>query len=348
MDRRSVTPLFGPARSENRDIQLQLLMVQVLFSMLYFSGIIVGFIEIRLFPAAVAIVIVGTYQLAYAAYVLGIRLREGRINWVERVLPGAILTCLAFAWGSTGDVASPIWVVLPVFVIAQAGRIPLVRHTYFIPYMCLVVVVTTLLIHWLSPEPFSWSIALLTWAITAGVAITATTTLKQLTAADNRARSVAETDPLTGVANRRRFFRQLEALAAQERNDPYAILMMDLDNFKHLNDSEGHLYGDESLTRAAQIAQRCLNEGDLLARYGGEEFAALLYGVDAHGALIVGERIRAQIAAKLPITISVGAATSGDGNDPTAVLQLADQQLLLAKRSGKNMVRTRPGLTTAA
>jgi len=152
----------------------------------------------------------------------------------------------------------------------------------------------------------------------------------------------------TGVANRRRFFRQLEALATQERNDPYAILMMDMDNFKRLNDTGGHLYGDESLERAAQIAKRCLNEGDLLARYGGEEFVALLYGTDANGAFVVAEQIRAQIASKLPITISVGVATSSQGNDPTAILQLADQQLLLAKRSGKNMVRMRPELGTAA
>jgi diguanylate cyclase (GGDEF)-like protein len=323
-------------------------MVQVLFSALYVSGVISGFIDVRVLPASVAVAVVSSYQLAYATYVVGVRLRERRIRWVERSLPGAILTTLAFAWISTGDLASPIWVVLPVFVIAQAGRIPLVRRRYFIPYMVFAVMGSTMLIGASSPEPFSWSTAFVIWGIAAGVAVTALTTLKQLTAADDRARSVAETDALTGVANRRRFFRQLEALDAQERNDPFAIIMMDLDNFKRLNDAHGHLHGDETLAATAHIAQACLREGDLLARYGGEEFVAILYRADAHAALTVAERIRSSIAAETPTRVSIGVATSGGGHDAPAVLRLADQQLLIAKRSGKNMVRMRPGLTSAA
>jgi diguanylate cyclase (GGDEF)-like protein len=158
----------------------------------------------------------------------------------------------------------------------------------------------------------------------------------------------ATTDPLTGVANRRAFFEQAEAelLRAKRAGDDLAVLMIDIDYFKKINDSKGHQAGDEVLVMLAQRAVATLREVDIVARYGGEEFIALLAG-DAGGVLQSAERLRAAFdgvpiatnAGDIAITISIGVAFVESLDDPLeATIEKADAALYESKDQGRNRV----------
>ena len=161
-------------------------------------------------------------------------------------------------------------------------------------------------------------------------------------------------DGLTGVANRRRFDEALriEWLSAARESSALSLLMIDIDHFKAFNDGYGHLAGDDCLRRvAATIQQALCRPADLLARYGGEEFAVLLPGTPASGALQVARQVCQNVRelnlchkhnpAK-PLTVSVGACTvmPDHGGDEQTLVSLADEQLFLAKRAGRDQVMT--------
>jgi diguanylate cyclase (GGDEF)-like protein len=160
-------------------------------------------------------------------------------------------------------------------------------------------------------------------------------------------------DALTGVANRRRFDDVLlrEWRRAARRGTPLTVMLADLDRFKALNDSRGHLHGDACLRKVAQILNRGPRRaGELLARYGGEEFALVFPDTDLAEARVHAETLRAAVAGeKLAhggspgrpyITISIGAASEIPTREqrPEHLIALADQALYRAKRGGRNRV----------
>ena len=169
-----------------------------------------------------------------------------------------------------------------------------------------------------------------------------------------RARRAAEwlsvTDPLTGAFNRRHFFVVGERRFAHARlaQEPVCVLLLDVDNFKSINDAHGHAAGDRVLIEVARACKASLREADLLARYGGEEFVALLPAADLALALQVAERVRASVAesyvvtdrgAAVQPTVSVGVAMLGAGLASfDSLLAQADSAMYEAKRSGKNRV----------
>jgi len=165
-------------------------------------------------------------------------------------------------------------------------------------------------------------------------------------------RSRAETDPLTGAANRRRFHQALEVeyMRFGRSGLPLSVLMIDLDEFKEVNDRFGHPVGDAVLRTVSQLLLLSLRQTDLLARYGGEEFAVLLPETPAEGALAIAERIRHTINQNpvvadgriLEVSISVGVASHAEGRDasPEALLKQADLALYRAKALGRNRVET--------
>jgi two-component system, cell cycle response regulator len=162
----------------------------------------------------------------------------------------------------------------------------------------------------------------------------------------------AATDPLTGLFNRRYFERRLrqETAHAQRHKRPFAIVMIDLDNFKKVNDTFGHEEGDRVLRHVAESVSGALREDDVACRFGGEELVLLLRGTDAPAARVVANRLRATLAAKpvalgpaseaLQVTFSAGVAAADERNGFAVedVLGRADAALYRAKRAGRNRV----------
>lgn len=146
--------------------------------------------------------------------------------------------------------------------------------------------------------------------------------------------ALAATDPLTGLANRRALLDRARRLSAAHQ--PFAVVMLDLDNFKQLNDTRGHAFGDEVLAATAWLLREAVRPGDVVARYGGEEFAVLLPGAGEGDAADIAERLVARVRAGSMATISAGVAAAAPGDSPTAVFERADELLLAAKRLGKN------------
>jgi diguanylate cyclase (GGDEF)-like protein len=157
----------------------------------------------------------------------------------------------------------------------------------------------------------------------------------------------AVTDELTGLANHGRFQELLGAEAEQIRryHHPLGLIMLDIDDFKAINDTYGHLQGDVVLKAVARVVRDNSREADTPARYGGEEMALILPHTDLEGAYAIAERVRLAIQAlripridgdgSLTTTASVGVAASRDGTRE-ALISEADSALYEAKRQGKN------------
>jgi diguanylate cyclase len=169
------------------------------------------------------------------------------------------------------------------------------------------------------------------------------------------ARHLASTDPLTGLANRR----QLDEALREELgvHKPTALVMVDLDHFKAVNDTHGHPVGDLVLRHLAGILTEVAGPGVLAARFGGEEFAVILHMGAVHDAVAVAEQIRACIAQssllirqsgqRLHVTASLGVALASPGELPALLIERADTALYEAKRSGRNRVCSDPPLPKA-
>ena len=167
-----------------------------------------------------------------------------------------------------------------------------------------------------------------------------------------RLEGLAHTDALTGVLNRRRFtdLAADELSRAQRHGTPVALLMMDLDHFKQVNDRLGHAGGDAVLRSFAATAEGVMRQGDVFGRVGGEEFAALLPQTTQEGAVVLAQRLRQRIAAQpaqvgglaLPFTVSIGVAAWHGPDDGEAsfdrLMMAADRALYAAKAQGRDRV----------
>jgi len=162
--------------------------------------------------------------------------------------------------------------------------------------------------------------------------------LSRLAASEERLTQLAATDALTGLANRREFDHRLEA----QRPRRFAVIAVDVDNLKELNDSYGHDTGDAALRAISQALSSAMRDGDLIARTGGDEFSAILPGAGMDDAEAVAERMRRAVRAIVfpqgPITISAGCAAAQSRSDMRQVLLAADDALYLAKQAGRNRV----------
>jgi diguanylate cyclase (GGDEF)-like protein len=161
---------------------------------------------------------------------------------------------------------------------------------------------------------------------------------------------LATVDALTGLFNRRYFETRLEQELQRQRRqlEDLSLLLLDLDNFKELNDTQGHLVGDLALKEVAEILRRAVRIFDICARYGGEEFVILMPGAGASTALRIAERIRRQVeqhfatgfrsGVPIPLTVSIGVSTANPSVTRDALVTQADTALLRAKTTGKNRV----------
>ncbi|HYQ37774.1 MAG TPA: GGDEF domain-containing protein, partial [Pseudomonas sp.] len=155
-------------------------------------------------------------------------------------------------------------------------------------------------------------------------------------------REDAQTDPLTGLCNRRGLELTLDLWKLENR--PFAVLALDIDHFKQVNDRFGHAAGDQVLQRLARLMRICSRDNDLLCRVGGEEFLMLLADASPASAERVAERLRRQVemATIEPvghITVSLGVAHwPTHAGDMLSALRVADDMLYAAKQAGRNCV----------
>ena len=173
--------------------------------------------------------------------------------------------------------------------------------------------------------------------------------LKEIEVMKEEALRLSYTDDLTGIYNHRFFVEQLTREVERHRrySTPLSLLMIDIDYFKHYNDANGHLAGDQVLRAIAHLIERGVRQTDIVARYGGEEFGAILTNTGTKGAFDIAERVRRNVAdTRFPneraqpnkgLTVSVGMATiSPSISTLTDLIREADHALYRAKKAGRN------------
>ncbi|GAB2514829.1 hypothetical protein GCM10027188_17110 [Lysobacter humi (ex Lee et al. 2017)] len=180
------------------------------------------------------------------------------------------------------------------------------------------------------------------WLPAYGVRVGVARDVSELRRVEQELEDLANHDMLTGLPNRRRLHELLvRAVAdAADRATPLAVLYIDLDGFKAINDVHGHPAGDRVLTEAARRFQAGLRQGDTVARIGGDEFMALLPGCDTAGARAVADAMRAHLrrpivleGVPLALVASIGiAAFPADARDPESLIACADRAMYAAKR----------------
>lgn len=181
----------------------------------------------------------------------------------------------------------------------------------------------------------------------------------ELSSMNERLQQLALTDPLTGLFNRRALDQVLahELLRHKRTQKPFAVMMIDVDHFKILNDTCGHAAGDDVLRRIARVVPASLRASDVVARVGGEEFVVLLLDTELPHATLAAEKVRVALRdANLPggrtqplgrVTVSIGVAACPDhGVDVDGVLAAADRALYQAKNAGRDQIAV-AGATTA-
>ncbi len=211
-------------------------------------------------------------------------------------------------------------------------------------------IATALSFLWSDAEPLMYyGLPLSMVAAAVLVALGVADRLREQRAALTDAERRAQTDSLTGVLNRRSLVERLEAacLRAQARGLPIALLFIDLDHFKEINDSFGHLAGDACLRAVVAPIQAELRHSDVIGRYGGEEFVVILSSADSYAAHAIAERILARVAGlevegfgpPIRLTCSIGVATSDAlGVWGEHLIARADAAVYAAKSSGRNRV----------
>lgn len=155
------------------------------------------------------------------------------------------------------------------------------------------------------------------------------------------------TDPLTGLNNRRAMEENLKTLfAMKERyNTEFSIAIVDIDQFKRLNDEQGHLFGDKVLQQVADALNKSVRDTDSVARFGGEEFVVIMPHTDLNQSCVFAERFREQSLRHLPVTVSIGLAIAAADDSIQTLMTRADAALFSAKSTGRNCVFKHTGQT---
>ncbi len=166
----------------------------------------------------------------------------------------------------------------------------------------------------------------------------------QLAAAHRRLSEKASRDEMTGLLNRESFFSALDR--SRRRSDRGALLIIDADHFKAINDNYGHLTGDEALLLISAAIKSGIRAGDVLGRIGGEEFGAFLVGASEQEARSVAERVRREVervcfcpveGATVPLTVSIGGMLCNAEATVSELMRVADRRLYEAKNRGRNL-----------
>jgi diguanylate cyclase (GGDEF)-like protein len=223
-----------------------------------------------------------------------------------------------------------------------------VRTRYVLQICCAVAVLFTI-IGYLADPPADIMDGLTNRTFSIVVILGTALCLNKLSEYERRLLVQSMTDSLTGLLNRRSFMdlSSKEETRARRHGDPFSVLMLDIDHFKKINDTHGHLAGDYALATLAGLVSQTIRQEDVFARYGGEEFAVILPQTDLDGAFHLGERIRhaledlrvERLDGKGVVQVTVSAGVSAipvNARDKSSLIAAADAALYQAKRSGKN------------
>ena len=296
-------------------------------------------------PAAAIVVGLGA-ALALAVRLLPLRalLRRPRGRWV---FYGWSAACVLFVTAGSlldGGPVSPLGLIYVLALVYGSIAYP-PRGMFVLGGSIVALVVVTGLVSSVDPGTVAFIAATYALITTMCALIARNVRLQQREqeALALRLGELAHVDGLTGCLNHRAFHERLrtEAARAGRSGAPLSLLLADLDHFKSVNDTHGHLVGDALLARTGALLRECARAGDVVARVGGEEFALLLPGTGSTEAAGVAERVRRRLKAledPVTVTVSLGVAGAPGGAPLEALLRDADQALYAAKRAGRDRV----------
>jgi diguanylate cyclase (GGDEF)-like protein len=326
-------PRFATAEREHAHTERMVLTLQVCVALSFVIGSYIGLWDVAGTKRDLAAAWLVGYHVALVAYSFRFRMRGRTVRGAEPLIAILNLSCATTAFVVLGDPTSPFWTVYLYALVGYARRYQGRAYVFIVAYT-----VANLASGYLAMGAAIDGRFAALMVMTVAMAALAHTVGAAWRQAEQRARLLAEVDPLTGIANRRTFFAALTDISAEPESG-YAVLMLDLDNFKRLNDEFGHQHGDDVLVAVARLLTRNVRGQDTIARYGGEEFIVAMPGVGLEDAVAIAQRVRASIQDSTPTTISIGCAVRQPGESADEVVRRADNQLLSAKRTGKNAVR---------
>lgn len=318
-------------------VEIHVLTQQSLIAAFFTMAVFTGLVGDQGWPELASATWVAAYHVFHAWYILARRIRGSPIWSVELATPVLDVLCITIGWIALGEPDSPVWAIYLYALVSYARRYFGWRYLALAGYIIANLAIGRLMTSAIAGTPlFDFGLLMMT-LLGGALAANAHAVGIGWRKAQSSALHLADTDPLTGIANRRRLLRDLDAMAA-EPGHVFTLLMLDLDDFKRLNDEYGHLYGDGVLQNVAQVLSGSIRTGDRVARYGGEEFVVALPGTGQQEASFIADRLRRQIASSTVTTVSVGCAVREAGEPAADVLKRADDVLLLAKRTGKDRV----------
>ena len=328
-----------PERDQSR-LEQQVLLLQSSIAGFFVAGTLLGWFGTQSAASQIGAAWITGYHIVHAVYILRYRIPGRSVRWMEWVTPLFDVSCITTAWVVLDQAQSPFWAVYLYALVGYGRRYHGRRYFVLASFIVVNVICGRLAISTNDSQATMMNADLVTMVgLTAAMASLSHAVGAAWRQAERRARILAETDALTGIANRRFFLEHLERAAA-DPGHRFALLMLDLDDFKRLNDEFGHLHGDEVLARVAALLAGSIREGDQVARYGGEEFIIAMPNTGLNDAAAIAERLRATIFETTPTSISIGCAVRARGESAQSVLKRADDLLLAAKRTGKNAVRS--------
>jgi diguanylate cyclase (GGDEF)-like protein len=313
--------------------------------------LILGFALIeRRALAAGAAVYVAVVAGCYAAALLALRHLErtaGMSSWPVLARCGLMIAFITLALWLLGAAAAPVLALYHLVVVASAVAL---GHQATLLNLLLIGSCLLLLTYPESGAPLQRDLALVAqFAAMIAAAYLVSRVAGDVRHALARVRFISETDELTRLYNLRAFMRIAERAHRQAKRygRPYAIVMIDSDNLKSVNDAHGHECGNDLLKLTTASIRRALRETDVAARYGGDEFILLLPETASTGARELSERVRRAVAGKsldvrgmrVGTSVSLGVASfPKHGSDLQSIVNKADQAMYLSKKTGRNRV----------
>jgi diguanylate cyclase (GGDEF)-like protein len=342
---REVLPAV-PERDQ-RKLETQVLILQSGIAGFFVLGTLLGWFGTHSLQSQLGAAWITGYHILHAVYILRFRIPGRPVRWIEWVTPLFDVSCITTAWVVLDQAQSPFWAVYLYALVGYGRRYHGRRYFVLASFIVVNVIFGRLAISMNDGQAAMVNADLLTMVVLAiAMASLSHAVGAAWRQAERRARILAETDHLTGLANRRVFLERLETIAEDPRN-VFALLMLDLDDFKRLNDEFGHIHGDQVLARTARILAENVREGDLVARYGGEEFVVAMPGISLPEATVIAERLRQAVFEATPASVSIGCAVREHGESAPSALKRADDLLLRVKRTGKNAVRSSAARSSA-